>query len=146
MEDVEFIVVGDGYLAKEIKRDCLEAGLTVTFTGRVPHDDICNWMNLFDVLILPSRVESWGCVILEAYACGVPVVGASVGGIPESVGEFCPLVNEGENFEEIFADAVSKVLLDGFSVDPELLISWAEAHTWKKCVEKEIEVYNNICS
>ena len=41
-----------------IKRDCLEAGLTVTFTGRVPHDYICHWIILFDVLILPSRAES----------------------------------------------------------------------------------------
>ena len=57
--DVEFILVGDGDLADAIRSSASDSGLTVTFAGRVPHEDVCCWMNLFDVMILPSRNEGW---------------------------------------------------------------------------------------
>ena len=144
VQDVEFILVGDGDLRDDIRSGVADAGLTVTFAGRVPHEDVCCWMNLFDVMILPSRNESWGCVVQEAYACGVPVVGAAVGGIPENLGGLCQSVADGDRFEKRFADAVCDVLTGEFSVDKERLIARAGEYTWETCVEKEIEVYREM--
>lgn len=140
--DVEFILVGDGELAENIRVACQNAGLLVTFTGRISHDDICYWMNLFDVMILPSRNEGWPCVVLEAYACGTPVVGADNGGVAEAMGGLCPSIEDGDGFEERFADAVSKILIDKFPINSKQLITHARELTWRKCVEKEIKIYN----
>ena len=144
VHDVEFILVGDGDLADAIRSGVSDAGLTVTFAGRVPHEDVCCWMNLFDVMILPSRNEGWPCVVLEAFGCGTPVVGSQNGGVAEAIGGLCPSVAEGDGFEKRFADAVCDVLTGEFSVDKEMLIARAGEHTWDKCVEKEVRAYNAL--
>jgi glycosyltransferase involved in cell wall biosynthesis len=55
--------------------------------GRRPHDEIATWMNACDVLCLPSLSEGLPNVVLEAMACGLPVVASRVGGVPEIVRE-----------------------------------------------------------
>jgi N-acetyl-alpha-D-glucosaminyl L-malate synthase BshA len=55
----------------------------VHFLGR--QDDVSQFMSIADLLLLPSAKESFGLVALEAMACGVPTIGARIGGIPEVV-------------------------------------------------------------
>ena len=142
--DVEFVLVGDGDLRDRIQKECSELGIMVTFAGRVPHEDVAFWMNLFDVMILPSRNESWGCVIHEAYACGTPVVGSDVGGISEAMGGLGTLVKDGENFEERFAEAVCLTLMHADTIDKATLIGYAQEHSWEGVVQQEITLYQNL--
>lgn len=53
--------------------------------GSRPHDEIPLWMNACDVLCLPSLHEGLPNVVLEALACGLPVVASRVGDVPEIV-------------------------------------------------------------
>jgi len=142
MNDVEFVLVGKGILESSIKEQC--GDLQVTFTGMVPHDDVLYWMNLFDVLILPSRNEGWGCVISEAYACGIPVVGSDAGGIPEAMGGLGVVVPEGDDFEKRFAGAVCEVLNKNHVSEKQNLIDTASRNTWEQCIMKEIGVYKSL--
>jgi len=142
--DVEFVLVGDGDLRDVIQKDCNEIGLTVTFAGRVPHVDVVNWMNLFDVMILPSRNEGWPCVVLEAYACGVPVVGSNNGGIAEAIGGMGVVVDDGEGFEERFAKGVCDVLMGVHPTDSSELVKHAAKYTWESLVSMEIDVYTSL--
>ena len=81
-------------------------------------------------------------VVLEAQACGVPVVGSNAGGIPEAVGEGGLIVEEGDEFEERFAEAVCTVLRNPPS--PEKLRKRAQEYDWEKTVQKEVEVYQSL--
>lgn len=144
VQDVEFILVGDGDLIDDIQSGASAAGLTVTFAGRVPHEDVCCWMNLFDVMILPSRNEGWPCVVLEAFGCGTPVVGSQNGGVAEAIGGLCPSVADGDGFEKRFAEAVCSVLTGEYAVDHDALIARAHAYTWDECVRKEVDVYQGL--
>jgi teichuronic acid biosynthesis glycosyltransferase TuaC len=81
-KNTEFIIVGDGELRKSIAEECNKLNIKIRFTGVVPPCEVPDYINAMDVLILPSRNEGFGCVILEAQACGVPVVGSDRGGIP----------------------------------------------------------------
>jgi glycosyltransferase involved in cell wall biosynthesis len=72
--------VGDGPL-----RGQLEGRERVRVTGRVPHEEIPGFLASADVLCAPSLLEPFGQSILEALACGKPVVATRVGGPPEFV-------------------------------------------------------------
>jgi len=138
--DAEFLVVGDGELRKGIEKECKKRKLQIKFVGSVSHEDVPYYMNAMDVMILPSRNEGFGAVVIEAQGCGVAVVGSSNGGIPEAIGDGGIVVEEGENFEKRFAQSVVKLLEN--PIDESYLRNRALGFSWESIVEKEIEVYN----
>ena len=61
--------------------DSLSLSDRVTFVEPQPHHVLSTYYRAADVVVVPSRSESFGLVALEAAACGIPVVGAAVGGL-----------------------------------------------------------------
>jgi len=139
---VKFIVVGDGPLRIKMEKEAEEKGLDILFVGNVPQDIVAQFMNAMDVMVLPSRNEGFGAVVIEAHACGTCVVGSSNGGIPEAIGFPEYVVEEGEHFEERFAKRVAEVLRDGY--DRDALINRAKEYTWESIVLKEKQVYEDV--
>jgi glycosyltransferase involved in cell wall biosynthesis len=72
--------VGDGPL-----RSKLEGRDRVRVIGRVAHDAVPGWLTAADVVCGPALVEPFGQALLEALACGRPVVATRIGGPPEFV-------------------------------------------------------------
>ena len=82
--DYYLVVVGDGPLFKKLTKKVEEEHIRdVIFTGS--RDDVEDIIPRCDVLILPSFSESFGLVLIEALACGKPVIGSDVGGISEII-------------------------------------------------------------
>jgi glycosyltransferase involved in cell wall biosynthesis len=89
-KNVQLLIAGDGdkmylsYLRRLIKL----LGLTnnVLFLGKIPYTDLPNIYNEAHVFVYPSIYpEPQGMAILEAMACGVPVIASNIGGIPDMI-------------------------------------------------------------
>ena len=140
--DAEFLVVGDGELREGIENECKKRKLKVKFVGRVSHEDVSYYMNAMDVMILPSRNEGFGAVVIEAQGCGVTVVGSSNGGIPEAIGDGGIVVEEGEDFEKRFAEAVVEMLKN--PIERGYLRERAVGFSWENIVKREVAVYEEV--
>ncbi|WP_448378078.1 glycosyltransferase [Fervidobacterium sp.] len=139
---VKFIVVGDGQLRKKLEKSLCDEKLEAILVGRVSQIDVAKYMNAMDVMVLPSRNEGFGAVVIEAQACGTCVVGSSNGGIPEAIGFEEHVVEEGPNFEERFAEKVVDVLQNGYNA--QRLIERAQKYTWENIVGLEKKIYEEV--
>ena len=84
--DYYLVIVGEGPLYKKLTKKVEDENISdVIFTGS--RDDVENIIPSCDVLILPSFSESFGLVLIEALACGKPVIGSNVGGISEIIND-----------------------------------------------------------
>ena len=83
------LVGGKGWLYDEIFRQVQALGLEerVVFTGYVPDDELPLWYNAAELLVFPSVYEGFGLPVVEAMACGTPVIASNSSSIPEAVGE-----------------------------------------------------------
>lgn len=108
------LIVGDGEEHEALRASAHRLGISprVTFLGTLPHEDVIRCMRAADLLVLPSLVESFGIVLLEAMGCGLPVVASRVMGIPS-------LVEDGVNGfltppgdEDALADRITLLLSD----------------------------------
>lgn len=92
LPDVQMLWLGGGPLKSQVDqwREDLHPRLQVV--GAVPHEQIAGYLRTLDALVLPSYTtanwkEQFGHVLIEAMACGVPVIGSDSGAIPEVIGE-----------------------------------------------------------
>lgn len=81
---VELVIVGDGEEKEYLQKLTSDLNLNncVSFVGKVPNDDIPQYMKEADLFVLPSLSESFGIVNIEAMASGLPIVSTNVGGLP----------------------------------------------------------------
>jgi L-malate glycosyltransferase len=108
------LLVGAGPHEATLRAMVTELGCShqVKFVGYVPHDQAPKWLSLFDVLVLASETrprwkEQFGRVLLEALACGTPVVGSNSGEIPTVITK----TGGGMIFPEGDSDALAEKLI-----------------------------------
>ena len=86
-DDVKILIVGDGPLQDKIEEYLDKENLSnkVNLTGWIPHDELPSYLNELELVVLPSYTEGLPNIMLEAMACGTPVLATSVGAIPDVI-------------------------------------------------------------
>lgn len=141
---------GQGGERRRLERLALAAGIgeRVRFLGAVPHERLARYYALADVCVVPSRVETFGLVALEAQAQGTPVVAARVGGLPEVVadGDTGLLIDGHEPID--YCAAISTLLRDaeGRRRMGEAARRRAATFSWDRMVDRMLTVYNRVSS
>jgi starch synthase len=125
-------VAGYGPDEQRLRQYAAELGLladrTVVFLGKLPHPAVAAEMQQATALVSFSRAETFGCVLLEARACGRPVVATRTGSVPElfePAGAFGLLVEPDD--EAGLAAALAHVLKSASQFDPARLQADATA-------------------
>ena len=88
-EKAKLMLIGEGSQKDKSKEVVSKLGLekSVIFAGKIPPADIHEYYQSADIFVLPSHTDAGGppVVFIEAMACGLPVIGTNVGGIPEGI-------------------------------------------------------------
>lgn len=144
--------IGDGAHGEELKARAKELGVSnrAKFFGARPLNELPPLMAALDVLVLPSRTtpswkEQFGRVIVEAGACGIPVVGSDSGAIPEVVGDAGLIFPEGD--VSALAGALLKLHSDpqGAKRMGETGLRRArEQFSWQQVAQQMTQIYREI--
>lgn len=114
LPNLRLLIIGNGIQRAELERliEQLEFNDKAQILGFVPHNQIATYLNMADVFVIPSLYEPLGIVTIEAMACGIPVIGSDVDGIPDVIedGKNGILVPPGDDKQ--LAEAIMRLLAD----------------------------------
>ncbi|MBC7232032.1 MAG: glycosyltransferase family 4 protein [Chloroflexi bacterium] len=112
--------------------------------SHVSEETLVGLYNIADVFVLPSLYEGFGLPVLEAMACGTPVVAANVASLPEVVGDAGLLVNP--HSSEAMAEGILRVLTDPSLADRlrERGLQRARDFTWERTACETLAVYQKV--
>ena len=135
-----------GWLYNKIFQKVRETGLKqeVIFTGFASNQDLPKLLSGADLFALPSLYEGFGLPVLEAMACGTPVVASRISSLPELVGDSGVLVNP-ESVPSI-AKGIYKIISN-----PKLKKQFSEKglervkeFSWEKCAQKTLKTLEAV--
>ncbi len=149
MPDVRLIRVGAvQYLshARILEREIRELGLkdAVLHFPAVPDDDLVLFYNRAALFVFPSLYEGFGLPVLEAMACGTPVICSDATSLPEVAGDAALRVSPSD--AEGWAEAMYRALTDAH-LREELRargLERARAFTWERTAEETVRVYRTM--
>ena len=138
------VIVGDGPDAPALRAQAAALGLAdqVTFAGLVPNAELSRWYSAADVLVLGSSREGWPNVLLEAMACGTPVVATAVGGIPEVVQDAAIGRLVAQREPAAFAAAIHDLLAS--RPDRQRVRAYAEGFSWDRTSQDQAQLFESL--
>ena len=146
-EGLRFVIAGrpDQFFL-QLKREVEAMGLTdrVVFTGFIAGERLVLLYNGASSLVLPSLYEGFGFPLLEAMACGTPVICARSASVPEIAGDAALYFNPKDENE--LAEALKRVLADPSLVKElrEKGFRQAARFSWEKTARETLEVYKEV--
>jgi glycosyltransferase involved in cell wall biosynthesis len=141
-EDLQVYMVGEGPDRPEITQRIETAGASGYIHALPPcqPDDVALWMGAADLVTLASYMEGCPNVVLEALACGRPVVATRVGGIPEIMSDACGRLIPPRNAAAL-AEALDSVLSSEWDANA---ISAHWSRSWNTVAAELLGVFNTV--
>jgi len=133
------VVIGAGDARPLMSQRIAQLGLAnrVRFLGKLEHASLPDWFAAAQLFCLPSHNEGVPNVLLEAMACGIPVVASRVGGIPEVVPNFAGLlVTPGDT--RALANALQDALAHEWDIDQ--IAAHARKFTWEANIDRVLHL------
>jgi len=146
--DIILVIVGSGWNNPFVQKLTNELSLQghVKMLGWIPKEDLVALYNGAVVLLFPSLHENFGFPIVEAMACGCPVVASNAYAIPEIVGNAVILCDPYDY--NCFAGAILKILSDPQTRE-ELVkrgLERAKLFNWDVHIDRIVDVYSRVAS
>lgn len=141
---IRLIVIGQGPEHSRLESLAQARGIAanVTFAGPIANEKLAAWYGVADVLVLASSREGWPNVLLEAMACGTPVVATSVGGVPEMITDPQAGILAEERSATGIAQALSRMLTR--PVERARVRSHAERFGWAPTSQEQLALFHSL--
>lgn len=138
----QFLIGGDGQLRSQVEEYVAQSNGRAKCDGWIAHDELARCLNQLKLLVLPSYTEGLPNIMLEAMACGTPVLATPVGGIPDVIedGEtgFIMENNSPECIAKNIVRALNHPELEQIALNARALVE--RDFTFEKAVER----YRNV--
>jgi glycosyltransferase involved in cell wall biosynthesis len=141
----EFIIAGDGEEKSNLMRLTKKIGIetSINFVGKVTEEEKIRLYQRAWLFVHPSMMEGWSLGIIEANACGTPVVASNVSGLRDSVrnpttGFLVPYGDEKAFAEKMIQLIRDEKLRSDFSRGA---IEWASNFSWDKSAMTCLELF-----
>ena len=136
--------------SKELRRlnelkELLSISTAVTFVGRKKQNELPDYYNASEVVILPSQYESFGIAALEAMACGIPVIATDTAGVTGILDEKHSSLITSANNPLLLAEKMENLLTNKneyTKLSHEVLKKVSDL-TWEDIVKKMIKIIEN---
>ncbi len=148
MPSVRLLIIGDGDYGPALRQLAMSLGIdkNVDFVGHVSHEDKVKLLNRLWLAVNPSPKEGWGLTVIEANACGIPVIAADSPGLRDSVlhqktgllypyGDIAKLT---QSVLELLGNSEKRMY---FSAQAR---RWAAHFSWDTSAEKAIELMHSV--
>jgi glycosyltransferase involved in cell wall biosynthesis len=146
--DARLLIIGDGDDRDRLQRLVRELSLSnaITFTGLVSHEDKVRYLNQLWLAVNPSPKEGWGLTVIEANACGAPVIAADSPGLRDSVldrvtGRLYPYADIGQ-----LSRLIGELIEDPSARREygQQARAWASSFTWEASARKAMEILDKV--
>lgn len=145
--DLKLVLVGTKgnvprELSEQVKR--LNLSKTVIFPQFIPDEDMPFFYSAAEAFVFPSLYEGFGLPVLEAMACGTPVICSNISSLPEVVGDAAIKV------DPMDVDDISRamrLIIDDSSLRDKLVkkgLARVKEFSWEKTASKTLEVYREV--
>ncbi|MFO7654713.1 MAG: glycosyltransferase [Candidatus Krumholzibacteriia bacterium] len=150
LPDARLEIMGRGPDERRLRRIAAELGLggSVAFRGFLPWEDLVGVLHRAHVFLNPSPKEGWGLTVVEANACGLPVVASDAPGLRDSVrdgltGDLVPVDDDAA-----FAAAALRLLRDPelWRRRSEAARRWARVFQWRTCAEQSLAIFEAVAA
>lgn len=137
------VIIGVGEERVRLEQRARDRGILarVTFTGAIPNNQLAAWYSAADMLVLASSREGWANVLLEAMACGAPVVATDTGGTREVVSDQVGVLVQERSAEAITA-GVEKLI--DMAPARAAVRAYAEGFSWDATSEQQLLLFRRM--
>jgi teichuronic acid biosynthesis glycosyltransferase TuaC len=144
LPDTDLLIVGEGPERTALERLAAKEGVSerVRFLGRIEQKQLPEIYSAMDALVLASAREGWANVLLEAMACGTPVVASAVWGTPEVVAA----PEAGVLMKTVDAQGVIEGVTNLFATYPDRAATrrYAEGFSWDATTQGQLALFRQI--
>jgi glycosyltransferase involved in cell wall biosynthesis len=146
--DMQLVIAGARWNNRGVNDITKKLNLTrrIKILGYVPERDLVSLYNAAEVFFFPSLHETFGFPVLEAMACGTPVVTSKAYSIPEISGDAAILCQPQDHMA--FKDGIESVLQDVETREKMMSkgLKNAKKFSWEKCAEETVKAYKQLLS
>lgn len=144
LPNAHLLIAGQGPDKEKLEALAKSLGVAdrVELVGSVPHEELPALYSAADLLVLATSREGWPNVLLEAMACGAPVVATNIGGIPEIITRPEAGVIIPERTPEALASGIRQII--AHPPDRTATRAHAEAHGWDEVIAEQVKLYQDV--